>query len=136
MSVWDRLKFSGMTTGVWEAGTRLGAKPPQISKGHQQKNWNFSKHHERTFGRGFYAAINRMPESEYKIIILRLVKRKERSRGRGEGLTEKQWRYLGLLMTKADPACLENPEIRILSEKKVEVKKETSAVIIRKKLRV
>jgi hypothetical protein len=113
MGVWDQIAFSGKTTGVWESGTRLGRKQGDTLPGQQQISWNFTKHHQRRFGRGFYAAINRMPESEYKKIILDLVKKKEKSRGRGEGLTEKQWRYLGLLMTKADPACLRNPRIKL-----------------------
>jgi hypothetical protein len=117
MSTWTNLEFNGKTMGVWECGSRLRSSSKKIcetSGGHRQIDWDFKKKHQRRFGRGFRAAINRMPLSEYKKMILEIVEQFHRHRGK---LSEKQWKYLGLLMTKADPACLHNPKVLIKIKK-------------------
>lgn len=113
MGIWDRLSFTGKTISIWEAGTRAGKTKDQIAtdaafNSGAVKKWEFKNKNQRRFGRGFYAAINRMGESSYKKKILNLIE----NRVKRGFLSEKQWKYLGLLMRKADPACLDNPKIK------------------------
>jgi hypothetical protein len=134
MGVWNKLEFAGKSTGLVEIGSK---KKNPNSKG-KIKTWSFFRN--KRFGRKFYAALDRIKHPKLKPIILDLVRERE-ERGR---LTQKQWKYLELLMNRTDPACRlkfsrfeKDPVIwenkKKAKKKKSSLEKNNMSFIVRKK---
>jgi hypothetical protein len=110
MGVWERLRFQHLTTGAWEAGTK---KNGGMRNRPGQRRWSFEDPKNRKLGKHFFQTLKSLPESPTKAQITSIIF----SYQEFGGLTSKQWGLLGLLMNKADPACPDNPEIKVKTKK-------------------
>lgn len=123
MNIWNKLKDNAHVYGIWECGhyNRDKRKSPG-----QRNPWNYRDRRRRRFGKHFYSTLKLIPEGKSRVVILSLLNQYQVN-GR---LTEKQWRLLGVHMTKADPSCVKNPKVK---EKQKVVDLETSVIVRKRK---
>lgn len=94
--------------GIRFQGSRIG-----------KNDWDFRAPERRKLNRKFMDALDRIGDGERKKIILKLVGQFQRI----NRLTERQWRFLGVLMTLEDPKCHEAPKEKIVLSREDGLKK-------------